>query len=367
MGQSKSPPTEGVTMSPLPSRRDRTARRTPARPVVPLRRSRPETVPAGRPVSRGPQFARIGIWTALAAGPLALAVALAAPKATVAQAAQPSPRSSDTVRPPADPGGVAEMFVELWLRADAAAPDSGAAAAARALAPQAELPKRPRSEAGTPVSAARAVTVRTSLMPGGGWVAVVAVLDGRAQAGVTAGSPALVPLVRYFAVSGTGGKDGAPAAINGSPAEIAAPDAVAVPDSEFTHPVPASGALTVSLGEFVRTYLGGQGAGLERYLSPGLQVSAPKAVPYARVDVDGVAADVEVAAGQEVPADGAKARVRVRVTGEDRAGVRWPLAYRLEVTARAGRWEVSALEAGITAPPAGSVSPSPSRAAGGAR
>ncbi|MFD9356430.1 conjugal transfer protein [Streptomyces sp. NPDC060031] len=304
----------------------------------------------------------------LAAGPLALAVSLTAPAATVAKAA-PATHASESVRPPADPGGAAEMFVELWLRADAAAPDSGVAAAVRALAPEAELPKRPRSEAGAPVSTARAVTVRTSWGPGGGWTTVVAVLGGgRDQAVPTAsGNPVVVPLVRYFAVSGAGGKDGDPVTVSGSPAEIAAPDAGAVPDSEFTHPVASSGALATSLREFVRAYLGGQGAGLERYLSPGLQVSAPKLAPYTRVDIEDVAADVEVAAGGAVPADGVKARARVRVSGEDRAGVRWPLAYRLEVTARAGRWEVSTLEAGVTAPSAGSASPAPAAVVGGAR
>ncbi|MFD9338652.1 conjugal transfer protein [Streptomyces sp. NPDC060028] len=260
------------------------------------------------------------------------------------------------------------MFVELWLRADAAAPDSAVAAAVRVLAPQAELPKRPRSEAGAPVLEARAVTVRTALGPGDGWTAVVAVIGDRDQAAPSGpGNPAVIPVVRYFAVSGTGGKDGGPVTIGDSPAEVAAPAALAVPDAEFTRPVPASGALAVSLGEFVRAYLGGPGSGLDRYLSPGLQVSAPKLAPYVRVDVEDVAADAEVAAGASVPADGVKARVRIRVNGEDRAGVRWPLAYRLEVTARAGRWEVSVLEAGVTAPAPVSAAPSPATVAGGAR
>lgn len=352
-------------MSPTPPRRARTVRRTAASSVASLRRSRPETVPAGRPVSRGPRFIRIGIWTALAAGPLALAISLTAPKATVAQAA-PAPHASDTVRPPAEPGGMAEMFVELWLRADAAAPDSGIAAAVRALAPQAELPKRPRTDGSVPASA-QAITVCTAFTPEGGWTAVVAVLGGRDQASPPAAAdPAVAAPVRYFAVSGTGGKSG-PVTISGTPAEVAAPDATAAPEPAFTHPVASTGALAMSLGEFVRAYLGGQGVGLERYLSPGLRVSAPKVAPYVRVDVEDVAADIEVVAGVAVPADGTKARVRIRVSGEDRAGVRWPLAYRLEVTARAGRWEVSALEAGITAPPAGSAAPIPAAVAGGAR
>ncbi|OEJ29998.1 hypothetical protein BGK67_00065 [Streptomyces subrutilus] len=166
--------------------------------------------------------------------------------------------------------------------------------------------------------------------------------------------------MRYFAVSGTRGTGGGPVSVVGAPAEVAAPDASQVPNSEFSRPVPAASALGVSLGEFVRTYLGGgQGAGLDRYLSPGLKVTAPKAAPYARVEVEDVAANTEVAAGQAVPADGAKARVRIRVRGEDTQGVHWPLLYRAEVTARAGRWEISALEAGVTGPTLGTASPSP--------
>ncbi|MBT2612740.1 conjugal transfer protein [Streptomyces sp. ISL-87] len=315
-----------------------------------LRSSRPETVPtAGRTVSLGPRFARIGVWTALAAGPLALAVALAVPRTTVAQAA-PAPRVDGTARPPADPAGTAAMFVDLWLRADAGTPDSAIGAAVRSLAPEAELPKRSRDEGAAP--AARVVALRTAFAPDGGWTVVVAALTNRAEPASGSGSPTVAaPAARYFSVSGTGGKDGGSLAIEGAPAEVAAPEPAAVPASRFTHPVSSGGALATSLGEFVRTYLGGgQGAGLERYLSPGVRVSAPNATSYTRVDVENVTADAEQAAGDAVPGDGAMARVQVRVVGEDRAGVRWPLVYRLEVTARAGRWEVSALETGTTTP-----------------
>ncbi|MFF1344323.1 hypothetical protein ACFVYT_42145 [Streptomyces sp. NPDC058290] len=162
-----------MTTTPPPGRR-RVSRPPAAAPVSkPLRSARPDTVPVRRAVSRGPRLARYGIWTALAAGPLTLAVVLAVPRTTVAPAA-PAPRTTDAARTPADPQGVAEMFVDLWLRADATAPESnGITAAVGALVPQVDLPKRPRSDSTGPV-AAKAVAVRTAYGLEGG-------VDGRGR------------------------------------------------------------------------------------------------------------------------------------------------------------------------------------------
>ncbi|MFD7555226.1 conjugal transfer protein [Streptomyces sp. NPDC059835] len=345
-------------------------RRRPAAETVTrsLREQRPETVPAGRPVSRGPRFARLGLWAALAAGPLALASVAAMPRTTVAQAA-PTPHATEAGRTPADPRGVAELFVDLWLRADTTTPDSPASAALRSLAPGVDLPKQPRGSDSAPV---RVVAVRTSDgADGASWTVMVAVLrDQKEQPSPTPSGPgAGVSPVRYFAVSGTRGPGSGAVTVVGAPAEIAAPDAPPPAAEEITHRVPADSSLGTTLGEFIRTYLGGgQGTGIDRYLSPGLSVAVPKSAPYARVEVDDVTADSEKAAGTGVPADGTAAKVRIRVTGQDAQGGRWPLAYRAEVTARAGRWEISRLEAGITGPPTGTPSPTPTAATlGGAR
>ncbi|GAA3386484.1 conjugal transfer protein [Streptomyces racemochromogenes] len=339
-----------------------------------MRRSRLETVPVSGTVSTsGPRLARIGAWAALAAGPLALAVALVMPRGPVAQAA-PVPQADSASRLSADPAGTAALFVELWLRSDAAEPGSPVAAALRSLAPSVQLPKRVRGEAAP--GALRVVPVRTASSPGG-WTVVVAALTNAVPVDPAASRPApepasTGPVVRYFTVSGTGGRDGGALSVSASPAEVSAPEtAPEAAAGPFSHSVPSGAALSVSLGEFLRTYLaGGQGAGLERYLSPGMRLSAPAAAGYVRVDVEDVVADTEQAGGKEVPADGTRARVRVRVAGEDRAGTRWPLVYQLEVTTRAGRWEVSALDGGAAGAAAPAVAPSGSVAApvaGGAR
>ncbi|MFD9270743.1 conjugal transfer protein [Streptomyces goshikiensis] len=301
-------------------------------------------------MARGPRFTRVGVWAALAAGPLALAVAVAVPRTTVAQAA-PTPKTAAAQQAAvADPAGMAEMFMDLWLRADASMPDSPAAAAVRALVPDADLPQRPRAEKQAP-PASRVMAVQTSRTPGGWTVVVAAISDQPVE-----GSPS----VRYFAVAGTGGKDGGALRVAGAPGEVAAPEAALAGEEPFTQRVNSTGALAGSLGEFVRAYLGGgQGAGIERYLSPGVRIAAPSAAGYERVDVEDVAADSWAALADGAPADGARARVRLRVTGVDRAGVRWPLVYRLEVTARAGRWEVSALDTATAAPPPTALKPSP--------
>ncbi|MFE5773182.1 conjugal transfer protein [Streptomyces sp. NPDC056485] len=243
------------------------------------------------------------------------------------------------------------MFVDLWLRADAAAPDSPVATTVRAMAPAADLPRRARTESAVSGSV-RVVPVRTT-STSGGWAVVVAVLTDTARASSPSTGQAAdrtsdaIAAVRYFAVSGTGGQNGGPVTVTGSPAEVAAPETAPAPASLYTRPVPADDSMGTAVGEFLRAYLaGGQATALERYLSPGVRLSAPAAAAYVRVDVEEVAADSEQAAAKAVPGDGARARVRVRVSGEDRAGSRWPLVYRLEMTARAGRWEVSALDAG---------------------
>ncbi|MFK0223705.1 conjugal transfer protein [Streptomyces vinaceus] len=347
-------------MHPVPRRRVQPAPRPAA--AQPLRRSRPESVPVRLAVSHGPRLARIGVWAALAAGPLALATAFVVPRGTAAQAV-PVTQAAGAPRLVADAAGTAAVFVDLWLHADAGVPDSPVAVAVRAMAPTAELPRRSRAKAAAP-GAVRVVPVRTTSTPVG-WTVVVAALGDTARTASPSTGKApertsdTAAVARYFAVSGTGGQNGGPVAISGSPAEIAAPSTAPAPASPYTRPVPAGDALGTTVGEFLRAYLaGGQATALERYLSPGVRLSAPAAVAYARVDAEEIAADTDQAAAKAVPGDGTRARVRVRVSGEDRAGSRWPLVYRLEMTARAGRWEVSALDAGTA-----SSAPTPSASA----
>jgi hypothetical protein len=303
----------------------------------------------------------MGVWAALVAGPLALAVACAMPR-SVEATAQPKILAPTALRS-TDPAGVAALFTDLWLRSDAAQADSGTAQAVHALAPSVDLPTRSGTSA---QSVQRTVAVRSAQQSDGSWSVVVAAQFTVRNSG--GGSGATSSVVRYFAVpvvaadtSGAGAYT-----VTATPAEVSAPGTAKVPDSLFGNPLPADGALVSSLTEFFQAYLSGVGE-VDRYLSPGTKLTAVSGTGYRSVVIDQAAADSGTA-GAAVPGDGTRVRVQVRVTAKDSGGDQWPLVYTLAMTARSGRWEVTALEAG--APPAATVAspqPASSTTVGGAK
>lgn len=332
-----------------------------ASPSPPLRTSSP-SVPALRTAHRRVSLARIRVWAALAAGPVALAVACAMPR-TVVAAAQPKTTAPSPLRT-ADPAGAAALFCDLWLRSDAAQADSSTARAVHALAPSVALPN-PAAKTGQVLQ--RTVAVRSVRLSEGRWSVVVAaqftVRDDTGKPAEASGAPTVV---RYFAVpvvaaEGTSG----PAAftVTSAPAQIAGPEPATVATSRYVKPLPADGALVSSLGAFFDAYLAGVGE-VARYLSPGTQLNAVSATGYKAVRVDQAAADSEKAIGA-VPGDGTRVHIQARVTATDATAGRWPLVYTLDMTARSGRWELTALEAG--APAKDSPSPTSSAIAGGAQ
>ncbi|MGW2939212.1 hypothetical protein ACWDA7_47600 [Streptomyces sp. NPDC001156] len=86
------------------------------------------------------------------------------------------------------------------------------------------------------------------------------------------------------------------------------------------------------------------GAGeVDRYLAPGVNLTALSPAPYTAVSVEQISAVEEAAAAEKVPADGTTVRVLASVEARN-AGGRWPLVYELTLKARSGRWEVAALQ-----------------------
>jgi hypothetical protein len=300
-------------------------------------------------------LARIGVWSALAAGPLALAAYCATPPGA-AVVAQARPATAAPVRN-ADPAGVAELFTDLWLRSDGADVQSSTAQAVRALAPDVALPQRSGKAAAQELQ--RTVAVRSAMLGDGSWSVVVA-----AQYASHAGSgQAADSVVRYFAVpvvsvqgaSGTGAFT-----VTAPPAEVTGAVSAPVAEPKLSRSLPSDGALTVGLREFFAAYLTGVGE-VDRYLSPGTRLSAVSGTGYRLVVVDRVASNRDVADGA-APRDGTRLQVRANVTATDAAGDQWPLSYVLALTARDGRWEITAVEAGA---PADTAKASPTATAGG--
>ncbi|MET9879265.1 conjugal transfer protein [Actinacidiphila glaucinigra] len=306
-------------------------------------------------------MARIAVWAALAAGPLALAAQCATPVVPVA-VGQPKPTSSTTVRS-ADPAGVAELFTALWLLSDRADEQSGTAQAVRALAPEVPLPRRSGKVAQQVLL--RTVAVRSVCLSGGSWSVIVAALYAPRT---TAGSPdPSGAVVRYFAVpvlSSDGVGWARAFTVRAAPAEVTGPASAPVAAGHTDRILPGNGLVATPLREFFAAYLTGVGE-VDRYLSPGTTLAPVRGSGYAAVTVDQVSADIEAADGP-VPEDGRRARVRAQVTATDASGDQWPLVYDLSLTARDGRWEVTALNVGAPAP-AGHASPTPTtKTTGGA-
>jgi pyruvate/2-oxoglutarate dehydrogenase complex dihydrolipoamide acyltransferase (E2) component len=149
--------------------------------------------------------------------------------------------------------------------------------------------------------------------------------------------------VRYYAVPVSSDSTGSSFTVTGAPGVVAGPARAEVPTSSYGVLVP-EGDLSLAVGQFLAAYLTGAGE-VDRYLAPGVKLTAVSPAPYTAVAVQQVSAAEQAAAAAQVPADGTTVRVLASVEARDTAG-RWPLGYELTLKARSGRWEVAAMESG---------------------
>ncbi|WP_438306599.1 conjugal transfer protein (plasmid) [Streptomyces sp. HUAS TT11] len=277
---------------------------------------------------RRARVSRVAVWTVIAAGPIALAVAVASTPTTVAAAPATTPTAARTA-PAADPSGYAQLFIGAWLRSSADDPTTAQARLAQSMAPDVELPNPAADAQSAPQSVA---AVRSAQRIGGAWSVTVAAqyADGS---------------VRYYTVPVTADPSGSSFAVTGAPAVVAGPARAGVPKLAYGVTVP-DGGLSSAVGEFLTAYLTGAGE-VDRYLAPGVNLTAVSPAPFTAVTVQQITGIEETAAADQVLADGTKVRVLASVEARDTTG-RWPLAYELTLKARSGRWDVAALEAGIT-------------------
>ncbi|MEV5989332.1 conjugal transfer protein [Streptomyces sp. NPDC052051] len=271
------------------------------------------------------RLSRLAVLTAIAAGPIALGVAVTS-SPTVVEAATPAkPAAARTTAAVADPAGYAQLFVSAWLRSNADDAMSAQARLAQSMAPAADLPA-PAADAQSRLDTVTAV--RSAQRRAGQWSVTVAAqyIDGR---------------VRYYAVPVTADQSGGSFAVTGAPSVVAGPARAEMPKSPYGVNVPDSD-LSSAVGGFLGAYLSGAGE-VDRYLAPDVKLSVVAPAPYTTVAVQRVLAIEEAAAAEQVPADGTKVRVLAQVEARDTDG-RWPLAYELALKVRSGRWEVTALE-----------------------
>ncbi|MEV5879393.1 conjugal transfer protein [Streptomyces sp. NPDC052101] len=292
---------------------------------------------------------RWGAWLLLIAGPLLAVAAFLRPVASVGAPA-PAPKASVVVRDTAGPAGFAQLYVAAYVEAGKGTEAS--------LAPYYPLMRDISLQAEPGVQhAERLAAVRVMQASPGYWsVTVAALVTSSSKASATSDQTAqgggqdeasAGPVLRYFQVpvqtAGTGGGYEASAL----PAEVAAPaTSGAMPQLDYGTPVPADthDPAVATISEFLAAYLTGGGE-LDRYLSPGTELTSVSPAPYTKAAVTQLAEQGGDFTANAPAAEGARRELLVDVaaTGADRQ-VR-PLTYALALKARAGRWEIAAVDA----------------------
>ncbi|ACZ32435.1 hypothetical protein Xcel_3436 (plasmid) [Xylanimonas cellulosilytica DSM 15894] len=126
------------------------------------------------------------------------------------------------------------------------------------------------------------------------------------------------------------------------PTPVTGPVAAAGSASEYRAHVDPTSPIGQTVAEFLGAYTAGDGD-VSRYVTPGVTLTAITPAPYATVKLVDLRALEEVDA-VAAPADGQQLRVlaiaSAVVTDTQSSGV----SYALTLTARAGRWEITAID-----------------------
>jgi Conjugative transposon protein TcpC len=263
---------------------------------------------------------RVGLWSLVAVGFVGGVAGLLRPA--------PSPRtasvqrSADEVAGP-DVAGFAELAVGQWLEAR---PEDAERVAALFL----QDAVNPASGA-TTTEVQRLATVRVRTVDDGYWaVTVAAGVVERDRDGVA------FPPTTWYVEVGVARGDGGRLAAAGTPAVVAGPrptsaglrvagPALRVPERD--DPV------AVTVQGFLAGLLAG-GGDVARYVAPGVDLAAPDPAPFVEVELQRLGLVEQPAGGLQV---------RAGVTATTVAGGQRSLGYQLELTERAGRWEITSV------------------------
>lgn len=116
---------------------------------------------------------------------------------------------------------------------------------------------------------------------------------------------------------------------------------VAGPDG-YPARLDTTGALADAVVGFLTAYLAGSGD-VARYTTPGAPISPIDPAPYTAVELTDLAASADLAV-DVAPEDGQITRLLVAATATVTDDQTTPVAYALTMTARAGRWETTAID-----------------------
>ncbi len=288
------------------------------------------------------RLARIGMWAALLAGPVLGGAALLGGPASSAGAQRPSPSAPATAASGTGPAGFAQLYVQAYLAAGNGTENS--------LAPYYSGTLALNNPPGSRTASTTVVMASTQVSPGYWSVTVAADVVARPK-----GGPATDTGLHYFQVGiqATGPTSaGGPPQSNASvgytatalPAEIAAPSVLRPGSLAYgAFSLNSSDPAQATVSGFLAAYLTGTGQ-LGPYTTPGVVMNPVSPAPYSAITVAGISDDnPNGPSSNTVPADDTLRRVLAQVNATSSAGT-FSLNYALTLRARAGRWEVYALD-----------------------
>ena len=129
------------------------------------------------------------------------------------------------------------------------------------------------------------------------------------------------------------------------PAPVPAPASAKAPNLGYTDHVGITDPISVSVGEFLKALLVVNGGDVTRYTTPGAPIRSVSPAPYVAVEIEDVLVDRDISSiNQADPATGTRVHLLVTATatGTDKRQI--TVQYALTLTARAGRWEITAID-----------------------
>ncbi|MCO7219527.1 conjugal transfer protein [Klenkia sp. PcliD-1-E] len=271
--------------------------------------------------------ATAGLWACLVCGPIGAAVGVLAVAGQPAAATPVAAAATDSSAEQAAVSEFAQRFVTTWLttaRGNETALDTFINTTGLRLA---QVPS-------TVTDPATSSITRTAT---GDWAVTVAAT----VTGPSAGGEAPTSGRQFFlvAVHYDGGSLIAPTL----PAPVAAPTRAQPPSLDYPYTATPSDPVAVATGEFLSALLAGVGD-VTRYVTPGVDIAAIQPAPYVAVDQRTVRVDQELGEDTQTPTTGDTLRVLTTADVTSPAGQVIAVQYALTLTAREGRWEVTAID-----------------------
>lgn len=265
--------------------------------------------------------ATIALLGCLALGPLGFVAGSLAFLQTGSTQSTPLAPVADLTSEQAVVGEFAQRVVLTWLTATQDSPD-----ALLALVKDAQLSTLPRQ-----AFVAKDVTVARIEQVDGTWSVTVAttVTDARK---VTARRFFQVP-VRIDA--------GTVSALS-LPAPVSPPSVAPASTTAYREPLGSASPQGQTVAQFLAAYLTGAGD-VDRYLTPGVTLAALSPAPYTSVRLDDLSADTSTEQAGAAQ-DGLRIRVLAAATAAVTPQQSASVTYALTLTARAGRWEITAID-----------------------